>query len=403
MRLLLKLSLLLSAGLAQAQSAEDPWYLGASLGLTQVSNLYRVSSQDTANDDRVRSASLLAGVQARLGRQRWKLDTRVSQNDYQRSRDLNNLSYSGNASWDWASGARLSGQVSFGSQRSLAPFNPGNAPVTNEKNIQRSDRARASVRYGLYALWAADASVSLSKQDYSLALYDRFDNEQRSADIGLSYQPSPPLSLRVALRQSKGQFPRYRLRADGGFDVDRYTGDAVDLGLTWTASPTHQLSLRLSDSKNVYTEAAARNTRGRSGNLYWTYSPTSKLSLQTQIGRDTGDDSRLFNLGVFGSINSSNSRRYDTVQLQAVYALSAKVTLDASANVLRRELVDAFGLQSTTGRDRTTGASLGARWAFDRNGLLNCQLANDKRSGAAGFSLPYSAKSYGCSVQYVLH
>ena len=44
----------------------------------------------------------------------------------------------------------------------------------------------------------------------------------------------------------------------------------------------------------------------------------------------------------------------------------------------------------------------GARWAFDRNGSFGCQWNTDRRKGAAGFSQPYTASSYGCSVQYML-
>jgi hypothetical protein len=402
LRRILWLALASGAAQAQAQAGDEPWYAGGSLGLTRIDNLYRVSDAETENADTVRSATLLAGVQARLGRHRWKLDTRVSQNDYQRNSDLRNLSYSATTSWDWASGSRLSGQVLLGSQRSLAPFNPGNAPVTNQKNIERSDRARVYARYGLAGLWAVDGSVGANRRDYSLALYDRYDYSQRNADIGLRYQPSPPLGLRLASRHSRGSYPRHTVTGVGSFQADRFSRQDLDASLTWTPGPEHQVSLRISDGHSRHTEAAARDYRGRSGQLSTTWAPTSKLLFQAQLSRDTGDDSRLVDQGQFGSINSSNSRSYDSLQLQAVYSLTAKVTLDASLTQLRRELVDQFGLLSATGRDRSNSASLGARWAFDRNGLLSCQLSTDRRTGAAGFSLPFSASSTGCSLQYML-
>lgn len=400
---ILGLVLLAGAGSVQAQGADDPWYLGASLGLTRIGNLYRVSQAATENTDTVRSATLLAGAQARLGRQRWKLDTRVSQNDYRRNSDLRNLAYSATTSWDWASGSRISGQVLLGSQRSLAPFNPGNAPVTNQKNIERSDRVRVYARYGLAGLWAVDGNLNANRRDYSLVLYDRYDYSQRGADLGLRYQPSPPLGLRLASRHSRGSYPRHTLTGSGTFQADRFRRQDLDATLTWTPGPEHQVALRLSDGRSRHTEASARDYRGRSGQLSTTWAPTAKLLFQAQLSRDTGDDSRLVDQGQFGSINSSNSRSYDSLQLQAVYALSAKVSLDASVTQLRRELVDSFGLLSATGRDRTDSASLGARWAFDRNGQLSCQLTRDRRSGAAGFSLPFSASSSGCSLQYLLH
>jgi hypothetical protein len=214
---------------------------------------------------------LLAGVQARLGRHRWKLDTRVSQNDYQRNSDLRNLSYSATTSWDWASGSRLSGQVLLGSQRSLAPFNPGNAPVTNQKNIERSDRARVYARYGLAGLWAVDGSVGANRRDYSLALYDRYDYSQRNADIGLRYQPSPPLGLRLASRHSRGSYPRHTVTGVGSFQADRFsrillTGATGYIGShTWVA--LHAGRLRGGRRRRLRQQLAAR--AGPAGRNCW--------------------------------------------------------------------------------------------------------------------------------------
>lgn len=388
---------------ALAQSADAPWYAGASLGVTQIRNVYRSDDAlQPANDDQLRSASLLAGARMRWGRQRLSVDTRVSQNDYQRNRDLRNLAYNGGLNLDWVMGSRLGGQLSVGAQRSLAPFNPGNAPVTTEKNIERSERARFGARYGLAGRWSVDANVSANRRDYSIALYDRYDYSQQGADLGLRWQASPDAGLRVALRRASGEYPRHRALAGGGFEADRFRRKDVDLTLNWTPSSDNLLTLRLSDGSANHTAASARDFKGSSGRLDWTWVPTSRIRLQTTLSRDNGDDSRLVDLGFFGSFNSSNSRRYDNLQVQAVYAISAKLSLDLSASEMRRELTDSFGANAVTGRDRTRAAGVGLRWTFDRRGQLGCQWATDRRSGAAGFSLPYTASSVGCSLQYLI-
>jgi len=398
--LLLALSTL--AAPASAQVNDEPWYAGGAIGWTQVSNVYRVSANATPNDDQLRSATLLAGAQLRLGRQRLKLDARASQNDYRRNRDLRHLAYNGSAAWDWVLGSRLSGSLSTGAQRSLAPFNPGNAPVTTEKNIERSERVRLYARYGLVGLWSVDGAIGANRRDYSVALYDPYDYRQRSADLGLRWQPGAELNLRLGLREARGSYPRFRRLAGGEYQADRFTRQDVDASLWWTPSPQNQLNLRLSHGRSEHSEAGARDYKGNSGRLEWLWSPSARLQFQTVLSRDSGDDSRQIDLGQFGSIGSVSSRVYNSLQWQAAYALTAKLTLDASLGQTERELTDLLGASSRTGKDRTRTASLGARWAFDRKGSLGCQWATDRRRGAAEFSLPYEAESVGCSVQYML-
>lgn len=393
----------LIGGSAQAQTADSPWYAGASLGVTQIRNVYRADDvQQPANDDQLRSASLLAGARLRLGRQRLQLDTRISQNDYQRNRDLRNLAYNGGLTMDWVLGARLGGQLSLGAQRSLAPFNPGNAPVTTEKNIESSERARLSARYGLAGLWSVDGSLSANRRDYSIALYDRYDYSQQGGDLGLRWQAMNDIGLRVSTRRTSGEYPRHRALAGGAFEADRFRRKDIDLTVDWTPGTENRLVLRVSDGSAKHTSASARDFKGSSGRLDWTWVPTSRIRLQTSLSRENGDDSRLVDLGFFGSFNSSNSRRYDSLQLQAAYAVSAKISVDLNVSELRRELTDSFGANSNTGRDRTRAAGAGVRWAFDRRGQFGCQWASDRRSGAAGFSLPYKASSVGCSLQYMI-
>ena len=63
---------------------------------------------------------------------------------------------------------------------------------------ERSERVRLYARYGLVGLWSVDGAIGANRRDYSIALYDPYDYRQRSADLGLNWQPSPSLSLRSA-------------------------------------------------------------------------------------------------------------------------------------------------------------------------------------------------------------
>jgi lipopolysaccharide/colanic/teichoic acid biosynthesis glycosyltransferase len=193
---------------------------------------------------------------------------------------------------NWSLGLDLQDHRAHRQARVLRPQR-----LLNQKNIERSDRARVYARYGLAGLWAVDGSVGANRRDYSLALYDRYDYSQRNADIGLRYQPSPPLGLRLASRHSRGSYPRHTVTGVGSFQADRFSRQDLDASLTWTPGPEHQVSLRISDGRSRHTEAAARDYRGRSGQLSTTWAPTSKLLFQAQLSRDTGDDSRLVDQG----------------------------------------------------------------------------------------------------------
>lgn len=402
MRLLPALLLLIAAPAVQAQSDDAPWYLGASLGLTQVSNLYRLDGSQPRNDDQLRSLSLLAGGQMHLGRQRLRLDLRASKNDYQRNPDLGYVGYNATGNLDWQLGERLSGQFTVAGQRTLAPFNPGNAPSTTDKNIERNESARFSARYGLAGPWALEAGVTANQRDFSIPLYDRFDYSQVATDYGVRWQPQPAWSMRVGGRHASGRYPRFRQQADGSYLADRYKRNELELQLGWNPRPDHQLSLRLGQGTSRYTEAFARNSKGTNGSMDWRWAPSARWVLQLQASRDSGDDTRLVDLGQFGRFDSVNSSSTDALQLRASYAISAKLSLDLNAGEYRRKLVDSLGDTRVSGTDRTRSAGLGLRWAFTRQGQAGCQVNRDSRTGATGFSLPYTASSYGCSVQYLI-
>src|SRR4051812_37690871 len=95
----------LTAAAALAQSAHaqtddtTPFYIGGSLGVSHVSNVYRQPS--TTNGDRVLSAGVLGGLDERLGRQHLKVDGSLQDNRYDKNRDLNNQSYSLRTALDW--------------------------------------------------------------------------------------------------------------------------------------------------------------------------------------------------------------------------------------------------------------------------------------------------------------
>jgi hypothetical protein len=395
--------------ITQAQTEARPWYLGGSVSLTQVNNVYRVSqlansAEQVSNDDRVTGSSIYGGFNARLGRQRLRLDGSVVNNDYQRNRSLRYQGYTGRGGLDWQVGNALSGSLDFSAQRGLAPFNSGNLPSSRSKNIETNRDAALSARYGLLGPWSVDVAFGASDRDYSLASFERFELRQNSTSVGLRWSPSPALSTRLVLRHGRGTYPRFAAlpaSQGGGFQEDRFRRKDVDLVLTWQPSSLHALSARIGQGSTQRRLATGSNSKGTNYRLDWTWLPTSKLRLQTVLARENGADTQQFRFGEFVAGDSLSARRYDSLQLQAAYALSAKLNLNASAGESRRTVDNSVnGNTTASANDRTQTAALGLSWAYTRNGSVGCQINADRRRGAAGFGQPYSSHSVGCSLRY---
>lgn len=394
-------ALLLLGCTLPALAQQSPYYLGGSLGVTQVSNLYRTPEGQPRNNDTVTTASLLAGLDQRLGRQRLFGDVSLRHNRYKNNRSLGNDAYGLNAGLDWQTVNRLSGQFSVGSNRSLAPFNPGNAPAITRKNIEQADQARVSLRYGLLSLLSLDASLQHRRRDYSAVEYDPYDYRQDTLSLGLNYRPSALLRLGIALRHGEGKYPHYR-KVGATYQAEDFTTRSVDLTGDWTASGASTLSARLSASKRDHSAAGARDFSGATGSLSWRWQPSAKLLINTSLTRDTGDESSFFSLGTIGGIANDYSRLTNSLQVNASYELSGKLLLDAGLSYADRDLSNSFGSSRTESGDRSTSLSLGGRWLFSRSGLLGCNINHDTRSGQSALSTPYSANSYGCYAQLTL-
>lgn len=391
---------LMTGGAALAE--QSPYYVGGALGVTHVSNIYRTSSATPRNNDNVTTATLLAGLDQRFGRQRLFGDVSLRNNRYAKNKSLGNDSYALNAGLDWETVNRLSGQLSLSSNRNLAQFNPGaGAPEITKKNIEQTDQLRASVRYGLASLLSLEGSLTHRRREYSAREYDAYDFKQDTASLGLSYRPREALTLGIAARYSEGSYPH--VPAAGGTSVKNdFTGKDLDFTAGWILSGASALNARLSASRRDYKLEGARDFSGLTGSLSWRWQPTAKLQINSSLTRDTGDETSFLNLGSLGGVTSDYSRVTNSLQVNSSYELTGKVMLDAGLSYGRRSQNNRLGNLDANGSERTTSLSLGARWMVTRSGLIGCQINHDKRDADAFISTPYSANSYGCYGQLTL-
>jgi hypothetical protein len=382
--------------LALAQPADAPWYLGAQLGLTHASNVFRLGTSSPEGEDWVRSAMLLAGARLHLGRQRFYLEGHARDVDYRRNAGLHHLEHGLNAGLDWALAARWSGSLSINSRRALAPFNAGTLPGFNSKNIESQNQARASVQYGLVGPWRVDAQASWQQRDFSLASFDPFEYRFNSQGLGLRWVPNDALQLRLGLRRSEGEYPR-AIRLAQGHVAEQFDNRSVEASAHWQPSAKQSLKLRV--AQGTGSRDGGRSSRTRAGSAEWGWLATARLQLNLTASLDQGSDARDSGFALV----ENNSTQIRQLKVLASYVLTPKLNLDASASQMNRKLSGLNGQGAVDGSDRTQSAALALRWAISQKGQFSCELATDRRNGRAGFSLPYSAHSAGCNLQWLMY
>lgn len=398
---------LLIAALSAVQSTHaqtddtTPFYVGASLGVAHVSNVYRQSS--AANDDTVTSAGVLGGIDTKLGRQHLTVDGSLQSNRYSTISELNNRSYTLRSALNWQTVGNLSGVLSAKSDRSLADFNIGSGvdPIL-KKNIEREDEYQALVRLGVLTRYTLESSWTHRRRDFSASEYDRFDFEQNTGSLGIYATPGGNVRLGLVGRRTKGKNPHYPI----GLAVDPqtaqvvvvsvpndYTRDDFDFTTKWSTGGRSTLNTRISRSKSKNSlDDRLRDFSGTTGAIGWNWQPTAKLQLNLQYARDTGQESVVQTADL--------NRVYTTYQLGGTYAVTGKVSLSAKASRNRATRTSTAGAAVADALDDFKTYNLSMRWAFTRGLSLGCQYDRASRNSSIA-QYVYTASSYGCTGQAI--
>ena len=390
---------------AQAQTDDSaPFYVGASLGVSHVSNIYRLSN--ATNSDTVVSAGVLGGLDHRMGRQHLKLDGSLQDNRYATNSSLNNHSYSVSGALDWQTVGDLSGTLSAKSDRSLADFNIGSgiAPIF-KKNTESNDEYQAIARLGVGTRYSIEAGWDYRRRDFSALEYDIFVFHQNTASLGVYATPAGNVTLGLVGRHTRGQNPRYPVGV--AFDPNTlqpvvvtepndFTRNDLDFTTHWNTGGSSSLDTRISRSRSSKGLTGLTNFGGTTGALGWNWQATSKLQLGLQVSRDTGQESQIRAADV--------NRLYTTWQVNGSYALTGKLSLNANASANRNHRTrDASATTSTFDAfENNRFYSVGLRWAYSRSFSLGCQYDHSSRDSSVP-QYVYSAGSYGCTGQAILY
>lgn len=402
-RLALLVFALALAAPASAQTDDTtPFYAGATLGATRVTNVYR--QPNASNDDTVASAGLVAGMDQRLGRQHLTVDGSVQDNRYASNKDLNNRAYSLRGALNWQTLGNLSGVLSAKSSRSLADFNIGSGvdPIL-KKNIERSDEYQATARLGVLTRYTVEAGFTHKRRDFSAEEYARFVYSQDTGSLGVYARPGAHLRLGLVGRETRGNNPRYPV----GFALDPatlrpvvvsapndYERRDVDLTARWATGGSSSVNARISRSRTSNSLDNLRDFSGTTGSIGWDWQPTAKLQLNLQYSRDTGQESVVQSADL--------NRVYTAWQLGTNYALTGKLSLSAKASSNRSRRTSESGVNIADALDDSRLYNLSLRWNYSRGLSLVCQADRISRDSSIA-QYVYTANSYGCTGQAIFY
>lgn len=398
-RLLLAAACLTACGFTAPVMADaNPYYFGGSLSLNQVSNIYRQSNN--TNSDTVSSASLLAGMDQRFGRQRVFADGSLSTSRYRSNTNLNNNGYSLKAGLDWSTIERLSGTVSVNNSRALGTYNVRDVTPILKQNIEDNNQLEAVARLGLVTKFTLEATGAYRTRRFSAVEYARLEFDQNRFSLGVVYRPSTDLSLGVAGRITQDKYPRYTLNG-GNYSAGEFERKDIDLTGRWAISGASALEGRLSSGSSKVSKGVGADFSGVTGLIGWTWQPTARWNLSTTLSRDTGLETSFFSLGT-SIFNADQNRLTNALRFNASYEWSSKVALTAGYSLSKTDRTNAFLGQSASNYDRDTLFSLAARYQLSRGIQLSCQYSKQARDSSTALYV-YDANSYGCSGQIILN
>lgn len=401
------LALCLSAALATlalpaaAQSgggvARTPFYFGGSLALGQDTNVLRAPSA-AAQSDTYAIASVLAGVDQTISRQRVYGDVALRTTRYSDLSQLSGQGYGLNLGLDWSTVGRLSGTLRLSANQNQARFTDPGLPTITTRNDERTQQFLALGRWGLAQLFEIDATYTASRLEYSNALARVQDLEQQSIGAGVRYSPSALLTLGVGARGTDGRYPRFYSSLPGSGSPLDFNRRDIDFTATWVPSGASRLEARVSSTQVDYDQDPARDVSGATGSLTWGFTPTGRTSFTTTLFRDTGAAATFQQIGAGGSSALADNSQLSTgLRLDVTYALTAKITATGNLGQSQRDYEGSLG-----GRETIKNLGLGLRWEATRTASVGCTIGRETRDSTTPLSFAYGATTTLCTAQLLL-
>ena len=383
---------------ASARAELEPFSFGASETVQHQSNMFHT-------DDSVRTADWIsttefsAALDQALGRDKLVASAAVDLNRYKHTHGLNATGYQGAAEFDWSTIGDLSGALGGDVHRrqfiygETAEITPGQLAVTNARNLQTDSHAFARLALGGESRWTLFGGFDANKREFSADSFSANEEQQWSTNAGTRYSTSPDLTFGLVGSYVHGEYPHGSLTGDSS----KFSTRSVNATTKWKASGNSALDASL----GYTTETSDALSSGRdfvNGSLNWTWTPPSHFTVNVGLKRSSDVDSSTTgaNTGVVNVNNLNGTSVNNVAHFEVTYALTAKVSLDASADYTERKYSDVkeLGGGDVNGSTRTSRFYLTAHYQPTRTTDVSCGGGRETRHADASLSLSGLTPAY---------
>jgi len=405
------LCLCLLAGNARADL--EPWSFGASENLQHQSNVTHAVDAARASDW-ISTTEFNAGLNQALGRDALVGSAAVDINRYKRKEDhdLNSTGYQGALQFDWSTIGDLSGALGADTQRrqyiSGETVDVGQL-ASQVHNLQTDRHAFARVTLGAESRWSINGGVDANERKYSNDTFDASNERQWSGHLGTRYATSPDLSFGLGGTYVHGEYPNAKTVIDDVITekTARFNTRSFNLDTKWQASGNSALQASVGYTAED-SEALTSKRHFLNGSLNWTWTPPSHFTVNLGFRRSSDADASTAatNVGVVNANNLNGTSINNVAHLEVVYAITAKTSLDASADYTDRKYADVavpVTVDNTTGvangSTRTSRFFLTAHFNPTRTTDFSCGGGRENRhadTDLAGFANSYSDNYVQC-------
>lgn len=401
----------LATALPQAAWAEaTPYFINLSETVRYERNVLGLGRNSPTppnlqRSDTIAVTALQGGIDQPFGRQRGYANLSLRQVNYSNNSIYNNQAYTGNLGLDWSTVERISGTLQVNANRALSSFGSFGLGV-QDKNFEDAQGASASISVGLVTEYSAEASISHREVRNSLqnrAVLSR-DFDQDTGTLGLRWRPSAATNFGLALRDTRGRYPKFRQIENGSLLADRFKQQGIDFTAGFQPSGVSAFDFRIGQNRTTYDLNQARDFSGVTGSLGWSWQPSGKVRLTTRLSRDTGQDS--YSVAQFNvPATSEYTRVNDVLRLQADWDFSAKISFTGALQYVQRSVSNSVpansvsGFTDVSGKDRSNVLSFGGRWAPYRVFVLSCDALAEWRTATGQLVEPLRNYSVGCAGQ----
>lgn len=357
-------------------------------------NLLRLRDQpgQDAGDrsDKYRTEYVGLSLDRPVGLQRFVATAQASKVQFDRFDLFNYTGKQANGTWYWALGTRLSGSLGASYNESLPAFTDYHS---TERNLRTNRNQNFDLRYRFHPSWQVRGGVQRNDSRNSLASQTFLDRDGHSGNVGFDYLAASGSTIGLQLGSVYGDYLQPR-RLNGVVSMQSYRQDEAKLKVSWKYSPVTQIEFLGGWARRKNEAITHSDSSGFDGRLAADWSPAASVKLSANLWREYTP---------FDGVNTFAYSQDKGASLSGVWAVQARVRLNADARYLRRDLTPAAGVVvALQPEDSFRRVSAGASYVFHESLTLNLSAFRETRTSNSLLTNGYRANgaSLTASVQF---